>query len=122
MHALSEYQQQAVFVQWMRGKYPSLTLFAIPNGEIRDIGTAVKLKKSGVKAGVADLYLMDYSTFIEFKRDKKCKQTPSQKQFEEICKSTGHKYILVYGLEDAFHKIERLINGEINIQTEESSS
>ena len=40
------------------GKYPALAyMFAIPNGGLRDVRTAITLKAEGVKAGICDIFL-----------------------------------------------------------------
>jgi hypothetical protein len=80
-------QQQALFA-WAAlsvGKYPALAyMFAIPNGGMRDIRTATKLKAEGVKSGVLDIFLplpksryisheetkMYHGCFIEMKLEK----------------------------------------------------
>ena len=43
-----------MLVQWFRLQHPKQTkcLFAIPNGGVRNIGTAIKLKREGVVPGV----------------------------------------------------------------------
>lgn len=113
----SEHHQQCALIEWFRYAHPSFTIFAIPNGGIRNKITASKLKREGVMAGVADLYWMDYSTFIEMKKDEKCRQAESQVLFQQICKETGHRYILAYGFLDAIKKIEEVIKyGKSNLQ------
>lgn len=57
----SEHQEQVAIFQWIDLKketFPELSLlFSIPNGSHRHIGTAVKLKREGVKSGVSDMFL-----------------------------------------------------------------
>ena len=54
-----EHQLQVECVKWFRFQYPKLAnlLFAIPNGGLRNIKVATKLKAEGVLAGVPDLFL-----------------------------------------------------------------
>lgn len=91
-------------MEWFRWQYPQLSgrLFAIPNGELRNILVAQKLKKQGVLPGVADLFLMVsaggyHGLFIELKRQKEGKQSEAQKLFEAECKAAGFCYALCKG-------------------------
>lgn len=57
-----EHDIQCNLIEWVNDygvkQYPKLsTLFAIPNGSLRNIIVAKKLKKEGAKAGVWDLFL-----------------------------------------------------------------
>ena len=58
---MSEHQEQKALIQWARlnqQRFPELDLlFAIPNGGLRNIRVARKLKSEGVKPGVSDLFL-----------------------------------------------------------------
>jgi hypothetical protein len=57
----SEYDHQCAFFAWCErhdARIPELKfIFAIPNGVKLSIGQAVKLKKSGVKRGVVDVFV-----------------------------------------------------------------
>lgn len=57
----TEHSQQVALFAWSAlnvGKYPPLAyMFAIPNGGLRDVKTAVALKAEGVRAGVCDVFL-----------------------------------------------------------------
>lgn len=80
----SEHASQVALFAWAAlnvGKYPALAyMFAIPNGGLRDVRTAVNLKAEGVKAGVPDIFLPKaynavpnifyFGCFIEMKIDK----------------------------------------------------
>ena len=81
----------------------SIYYFAIPNGELRGknaihgkiIGD--RLRKEGVKAGVADLQVLlegGISIFIEMKAGKG-RQSELQKTFERKVKSLGFNYIVL---------------------------
>jgi len=58
---MSEHDEQATLFRWagyLAPKYPALDMmFAIPNGGLRDIRVARKLKAEGVKPGVPDIFL-----------------------------------------------------------------
>ena len=66
---------QIACVKWFRLQYGNKLLFAIPNGEKRNVITATILKRQGVLSGIPDLFLAEpnkiYSgLFIEMKSDK----------------------------------------------------
>jgi hypothetical protein len=78
--------------------------FAIPNGGLRNIKVAAKLKQEGVKAGVADLFVAlsngkYHGLFIEVKVGKN-KQQPNQKIFEQKVLENGYQYKLVRSIDD----------------------
>jgi hypothetical protein len=80
-------------------------MFAVPNGGVRNIGTAVKLKNEGVLAGVADLFLMQsnkthHGMFIEMKAAKG-KVSEQQKYFLEQAKAKGYAACVCYSFEEA---------------------
>lgn len=64
----SEHEEQCTFVEWIETKKRKFT--AIPNGGTRHMGTAVKLKKEGVRPGLPDLLILvnDHLVWIEMKR------------------------------------------------------
>ena len=78
--------------------------FAIPNGGLRNIKVAAKLKREGVKAGVADLFIamsngIYNGLFIEVKVGKN-RQQPNQKLFEQKVKENGFQYKIVRSIDD----------------------
>ena len=102
---MNEHQTQVAVVTWFRLAYPKLILFSIPNGGMRNIGTAVKLKSEGVLAGVADLFLMSpnkthHGMFIEMKAAKG-KVSEQQKYFLEQAKAKGYATCVCYSFEEA---------------------
>lgn len=115
----SEHQEQCALIELFREKYPRLQnrLFAIPNGGLRNIKVAQKLKKEGVARGVADLFLMFASCgyhglFIEMKRRNSGQQSVNQKKFEKEAIEAGYCYFLARGFHDAIDFIDRYIAGE----------
>lgn len=78
--------------------------FAIPNGGLRNIKVAAKLKQEGVKAGVADLFVAlsngkYHGLFIEVKVGKN-RQQPNQKIFEQKVLENGYQYKVVRSIDD----------------------
>ena len=106
---------QQACVNWFRYQYPKMTMFAIPNGGLRNKMTAVTLKKTGVLAGVADLFLMHAvfpynGLFIEMKVGKN-KQTESQKEFQIMAEQAGYLYEVCYDTESFMTTVTNYIIG-----------
>jgi hypothetical protein len=104
---ISEHQEQVALVSWFRLAFPKfkLHLFSIPNGEYRHIATAVKLKRSGVLAGVSDLFLMIpkngyHGMWIEMKA-KTGSVSDSQKEFMAAASSMNYLAVVCFGFDEA---------------------
>lgn len=103
-----EHDLQVVLCQYLELK--KIPYFAIPNGQKREVRVAMKLKKEGVKAGVADLFLMIPNSkyaglFIEVKV-KPNNQQQNQKIFESLATKQGYCYKLVYSLDELMEYLE----------------
>jgi hypothetical protein len=99
-----ESQLQTACVNYFRVRYPNEVIFAIPNGGNRSAVTGAMLKREGVMAGVADLFIMAprggfHGLFIEMKT-KTGRQTESQKLFQNICELEGYAYRIARSLDD----------------------
>ncbi|MDP2682023.1 MAG: VRR-NUC domain-containing protein [Deltaproteobacteria bacterium] len=114
-----EHQEQVALITWAElneKKYPPLcNLFASANGGKRNIITAVKLKKSGVKAGVPDLFLAwptkKYpGLFIEMKADKN-KLSEHQKEWHDRLKKAGYAVATCYSWIEARDMIIGYLGG-----------
>ena len=105
----SEMQQSCI--TWFRLQYPNHILYAIPNGGSRNVKEAARLKREGVLAGVADLFLSCakkglHGLYIELKVGKN-KQSPNQIAFEIKVVKEGYGYKVVY----SFDEFREVING-----------
>ena len=100
-----EHSEQSGFVRWFRNKYPTILIFAIPNGSYRDMSTAKKLKKEGVVSGVPDLYVPKHHVWIEMKRKDGGVLSEEQKAMHHYLTMIGDTVIIGYGAEDASRKI-----------------
>lgn len=107
-HSLTESQEQQTLIEWWRKQYPQyeMLLFHIPNGGWRNFKTAARLKREGVVAGVADLFLAipagwRHGLFIEMKRENGGRQSPKQKEFEQAVYAKGYAYYVARGWKDA---------------------
>ena len=76
----------------------------------RSIAHAMKLKNMGVKAGIADYFIMHsaygyHGLWIEMKHGKG-KQSEAQLAFEEMCKMKGYLYLVINSIEDAIKTVQ----------------
>jgi len=101
-----ESMMQESCVTWFRLAYPEYhrLLFAIPNGGMRSRTTAAVMKKEGLLAGAADLFLAlpsvsHYGLFIELKTERG-KQSESQKLFEQAVTDQGYRYMVIRSFDD----------------------
>lgn len=111
----NEHIEQCLIIQWFRTQYPLLSncFWAIPNGGIRHIRTAIKLKKEGVCPGVADLFLMVpkgefHGLFLEMKA-KKGKLQENQVKFLNLARTMGYEAKVAYGYEEAKEIIQNYL-------------
>ena len=100
----SEHALQSVVCQFMDvALRPGFYYLAIPNGGLRNIAVARRLKAEGVRAGVADLQILldgGRSAWIEFKV-KGGSLSPVQKEFRDVCRALGHPWVMAKSLDDA---------------------
>ena len=113
----TEDQIQAEIFKWFHNEYctkfsnPRCCIFAVPNGGLRSKHEAMKLKSTGVVAGVSDLIVLlpNRCLFVEVKTDVG-RQSDKQKEFEQIVKKLGFEYQLVRSLNDFLTFINVYIN------------
>lgn len=115
---------QITFFAMLKLKMPDVYkyTFHVPNGGFRNITTAARLKKMGVKPGVADVFVMlpegGYSgLWIEFK-SAKGKQSDYQKEFELMAVNAGYEYRIARSPEDGIEIIREYL--KINASTQKS--
>ena len=104
----TEHEEQREFVQWVRQTFPTVRIFAIPNGGQRSRTTGAKLKAEGVSAGVPDLYIPRWRCWVEMKREKGGTVSPVQKDWLNYLKNIGDTVIVGNGCEDAKKQIQLL--------------
>ena len=100
-------------VRWFRYQFPGLTLFAIPNGGNRNLVNALIMKREGVLAGVADLFLAFpsqgfHGLWVEMKTTKG-RQSTEQKRFQTDMEKQGYKYVVCRSFEEFKNEIENYI-------------
>jgi len=101
----SEHDEQAGFVIWFRSRFPGVLILAVPNGGKRHPGTARKLKAEGVVPGVPDLFVPEWSLWVEMKRSKGGRLSPDQRQVIAYLEGIGHSVIVGHGAEDASRQL-----------------
>ena len=110
--------EQATLIQWCNlqsCKSSELKLiFAIPNGGYRNKAEARKLKATGTKSGVPDLFLPvprspKHGLFIEMKVGRnKC--TDNQKKWIRNLLEQGYEVKVCYSCEEAIQVIKKYLN------------
>jgi len=107
---LSEDQLQAKCYQWFWNNFPELrrTMWAVPNGGIRNKITAMKMKATGLLSGVHDIHFVHDGTLhsIELKVGKN-QLTESQVKYAQAIMQQGAKCHVVR----TFEEFEELIKG-----------
>jgi hypothetical protein len=106
----SEREIQMKAWQWVQKTHPELLIFHVPNGEHRDVRTAVKLKRMGLVPGVADFlcFTGTRQTAIEMKDDNG-KQSDSQLKFEMRWRAAGGDYYVCDCLEDFQDLVDAIV-------------
>ena len=109
---LSEDILQAEIFKWYHNNYclpihtPRHYIFSVPNGGLRNKREAVKMKATGLKAGVSDLIILqpNKAIFVEVKTETG-RQSDKQKAFQVIVSNLGFEYHVVRSLEEFKEKI-----------------
>jgi len=104
----TEHQEQVEFIQWFRRTYIGVRIFAIPNGESRSQSAGARLKAEGVSAGVPDLFIPAWNTWIEMKRSKGGSVSEKQKDWLAYLESVGHKTFVCKGADSAKEIAQRV--------------
>lgn len=110
----NEHKEQVAFVKWFNDNFPSLIIFAVPNGHKRSVREGIKIKAEGGLKGTPDLAILlpnGKIVFIEMK-DLNKKTSESQDDFIDKAETLGHTVLVGYGCTDASKKfIEYLKKG-----------
>lgn len=86
----------------LRGN-PKTIAYAVPNGELRNKRTSIRLKAQGLVAGVPDLAFVledGRAAYLELKVLGNY-QSPAQKAFQACCEAIGVPYEVCYTLDKA---------------------
>lgn len=107
---LKEDTIQAEIYKWFHNNYCAMkqcVIFSVPNGGTRNKMEAIKLKATGLVAGVSDLIILmpNKCIFVEVKAERGV-QSEKQKFFENKVKLLGFDYFIVRSLDEFKQKIE----------------
>jgi hypothetical protein len=118
-----EHQHAVALVRWWAyfsntHKIDRRLLWAVPNGGLRNIRVAMKLKAEGVIPGVPDYMLAipsptHHGLFIELKAPKGRLST-EQDQMLVLLGSRGYKCVVAYGWEHATQAISEYLDLKAN--------
>ena len=103
----TEHEEQRELVQWIR-QACGVRVFAVPNGGLRGIAAAGRLKAEGVSPGVPDLFVPAWLLWIEMKRETGGSVSPEQQSWHDYLRNLGHHVIVGRGQEDAKEKMRNL--------------
>jgi len=100
----SESHLQITCFKWMAFQHSNIIAFAVPNGGQRNIREAVRFKREGVKAGVADIIILrpnksKHGLLIELKT-KIGRQSPEQKEFQKNVERWNYQYSICRSLDE----------------------
>ena len=113
-----ESEEQQLLFEWANlasKRVPELDLLvAIPNGGLRNMSVAVRLKAEGTRKGFPDMILPVarggyHSLAIELKRIKGGTVSPEQKKWLADLSVQGWKCAVCYGFEEAKAEIEKYL-------------
>lgn len=126
--APTEHDEQVALFEWAaanEAKHPELAcMFHVPNGELRHPAVAARLRASGVKAGVPDIFLavprgganggkVHHGLFIELKRaGKEGRATDEQQDWIARLRSYGYVAVIAHGCTEAINIIQSYLSQE----------
>jgi hypothetical protein len=112
----AESELQIACVNWFRMRYPHfrMLLFSVPNGGMRNKGTAIRMKREGVVAGVSDLFLSVprgewHGFYIEMKAGDG-KMTEKQEDFFRYASKYGYRCRVVNSFDMFVREIENYLD------------
>ena len=115
-----ESELQISCVNWFRYQYPQykMLLFSIPNGGLRNIKTAVTLKREGVISGVPDLFLSLprgewHGFYLELKSGSN-DLTANQDMFFILARKQGYKCEVIRTLDQFIREVTFYLNANLN--------
>lgn len=105
----TESEEQIAFIQWFRRKYRPVRIFHVPNGGARSKRTAARLKSEGVMRGVPDLFVPEWSLWIEMKRIKGGRLSPEQRDWKRYLEEVGNTVFVAFGCEHAMELVDNFV-------------
>jgi hypothetical protein len=115
----TESQEAIALSKWAKQnkeEHPELRLFfAIPNGGLRHITTASRMKLEGVRKGVLDYMLPvarhgKHGLFIELKKVKGGSTSPEQRKEILDLKKEGYAAVVAKGADEGIRYLKKYLN------------
>lgn len=102
--------EQSEFMTWFKRKYPTMLIFAVPNGGERPKPVARQMRLDGVLAGVPDVFILEWNLAIEFKRQFGGQISPAQKiVIQQIREIDGWTVMVARGMDDAILQLDEFL-------------
>jgi hypothetical protein len=109
---ISEHDEQVALIEWSKYVPECKWLFAVPNGARTSMLQAVRLKREGLKSGIADIMLPIgrrgfHGLWIEMKAaDRPSLVSNNQRDFLKAMNEEGYHAVVCMGAEQAISVIE----------------
>ena len=100
-----EHGEQVEFVRWFRARFPTILIYAVPNGGKRSMTEAKRLKEEGVVPGIPDLHVPVWRLWIEMKRQTGGRLSEDQKDVLDYLQTIGDAVIVAKGCDDAVRQV-----------------
>lgn len=103
-----EFQLHCVVADYFRKAWPRLLWFHVGNGEKRNAITGSRLKRMGVRPGVADILIFwgyNKKAAIELKAAKNALED-TQEAFRDHWMETGGYYVVCRSLDDVIEQLK----------------
>lgn len=115
--APSEHAIQSAWFDWARWHPVARRAYAIPNGGLRDVRVAVKLRREGLRAGVLDVHLPvacggAHGLYIEFKAGSN-KLTAEQAIEADTLVRDGFTVLTCWSADVAIEATQQYLRGEL---------
>jgi hypothetical protein len=106
----SEHDEQVALCHWL--DLHDIVYFAVPNGGIRNVVTATRLKAEGVKRGVPDLIVLlpnGINVALEMKARESGRILKEQQQWLDFFSSRpGWRSVVAHGAQEAIKALDEL--------------
>lgn len=100
----SEHKIQTALIQYLTiNAKPEVLFFAVPNGGLRNIRVAQRMKAEGLRPGIADLCFMlpqGRCAWLELKAAKG-QLSDAQHGFKTRCRELGHFWAMARSIDEA---------------------
>ena len=101
----SEHQEQVRFLKEFKARWPKVRIIAIPNAGKRRGKTGARMVREGLESGVPDLFIPEWSTWIEMKVSSGGKLSKNQVDWIDHLQSIGHIVFVAKGCDDGIDKL-----------------